>query len=543
VRSDFKITITPNRINIGSKNVEIQEKFTLILGKFKKELITQIQNENLFELLEDFNSIYLQDFVNIFENQNDDYNDLDKGLKLVEFLEDYRKITKSNSELIMDYIRLMNNLISIIEYNNIIRRRESLQEELELSKIKQKSGDIAAKTDLINKLKESISHNNSQLKFFEEDYKNLKNQINQINQTIKDYNQKIQNLNKQKKEYFSNINKITREMSEGGQKGKNNELILDFETKELSKADTIKELQRRAKESQYEIKQIQLKSNETKIRFNEINPRYKILDTDYQKLKKTIKNDRDRLEKLQNELKDIVKKNEDFTLNQIDFNTLEVIRETQEIEDELSTIKNNLINYEKSIEFIDNSNPLNLSILIQQFQEFNTNLTNKQEKYLISIGEDDISECIKNFRKLEMLKNKMEVLINKFLLEINLKCIFNLTIDEKYKSFTINLEYVRSNKEITDFDNLTTPEKVFFLITFFISIKILLKSQNIIFSNLFLPAKYNKRGSVFRTISKAISLFENEKDFKDFNLIFIISSLEMKKPIENLRIINMEEIK
>ncbi len=496
-----------------------------------------------FEVLENFNSIYLQDFVNLFENQNDEFKELDKGLKLVEFLEEYRRITNSNSHIIEDYIKLIENFISIIEYNIKLSRRESLLEELELSKVKQKSGDIAAKTDLINKLKESINSNKSQLKYFEEDYLNLKNQINQINQIKERYNKQIQELNAQKKEYFSEINKITREMSAGIQKGKKDDLSLDFESKEVSQAEKIQNFQKKAQESQYEINQINSKLNEIALKFNEVNPRYKKLDSDHQNLKKVINRDEIRLEKLQHELKYILEKNQDLSIERINFSTLTTIRDTQEIEDEVSTLKNEIEAYENSINFVNSSNPADLSILIQKFHEFNTNLTNKEKDYIISMRNDEIFQCIYNFRKLEALKKKIETFINKFLLDINLKCNFFLTIDETYKSFTLNLQFIRSNKEEVDFDSLTTPEKIFFIITFYLSFKVLLKSPDIIFSNLLLPGEYNKRGSVFRTISKAINIFENEEDLKEFNLIFIISNLDMKKPIDNIIIENIGEIK
>ena len=90
------------------------------------------------------------------------------------------------------------------------------------------------------------------------------------------------------------------------------------------------------------------------------------------------------------------------------------------------------------------------------------------------------------------------------------------------------------------FTELTTPEKVFFLIILCISIQINLNFENIVFSNLILPNEYNKRGSVYRTLRKIIPVFENENSLKSINLVFVISNLEMKKSIENLKIITIE---
>ena len=106
--------------------------------------------------------------------------------------------------------------------------------------------------------------------------------------------------------------------------------------------------------------------------------------------------------------------------------------------------------------------------------------------------------------------------------------------------FYIRSHFTRNNKEQITFDELTTPEKIFFIIICYISIEIQLKNKNIVFSNLFIPSNYNKAGSIFRTIRKILPLFESE-DFAEFNLIFILSNLEMKKEIKNLKIITIQE--
>ena len=94
-------------------------------------------------------------------------------------------------------------------------------------------------------------------------------------------------------------------------------------------------------------------------------------------------------------------------------------------------------------------------------------------------------------------------------------------------------------KKILSFDELTTPEKVFFIIIFSISINILLNVRNVIFSNVFLPTIYNKQGSIFRTIRKIIPVFQKENDLKNINLIVILSNLVMKEQIKNLNVITI----
>ena len=110
--------------------------------------------------------------------------------------------------------------------------------------------------------------------------------------------------------------------------------------------------------------------------------------------------------------------------------------------------------------------------------------------------------------------------------------------DNKNIKFQLNFFQVRK-KTTLSFNELTTPEKVFFVIVFYISIKIMLNFKNIIFSNILLPTTYNKRGSIFRTIRKILPVFEKENNLKNVNLIFILSNLIMKEQIKNLNVITI----
>ena len=67
------------------------------------------------------------------------------------------------------------------------------------------------------------------------------------------------------------------------------------------------------------------------------------------------------------------------------------------------------------------------------------------------------------------------------------------------------------------------------------------KSKYIIFSNLFIPNNYNKRGSIERTLKKIIPLFSTESHLLDIKLIFIIANLDIKSDIKNLKLIKFEE--
>jgi hypothetical protein len=118
----------------------------------------------------------------------------------------------------------------------------------------------------------------------------------------------------------------------------------------------------------------------------------------------------------------------------------------------------------------------------------------------------------------------------KYSLEITIKDNKNLFVQQKF--FQIR------KKTTLNFKELTTPEKIFFLIVLDISLRILF-NKKIIYSNLFLPVIYNKHGSIVRTLRKIIPIFERETELQNFNLIFILSNVEMKEKIKNLEVIKI----
>lgn len=493
-------------------------------------MLSQYQDTSIFEFLEDFNSIFLQDFVNVFENQQNEFTNLDKSLNLLEILSKYRKISMSNSEIIGQYTNIVESLLDTLNYNILNYKKNSLLEEFELSKIKQKSSNLSAKTDLIKKLNDSINNNKVKIQYLEEDYLKHKNRFSQTKETIYAYNERIKELDTAKKDCFSQINRITRDMEKPDMKKKEAEI-------NITNSEKIKELQKQARDHQFEINKIKNQLSETNIKLNKINPKYEKLNSDYQELLKIINNDEDRLETLQIELKENLKNNLDNSDLKIDIEKLRFTKTADEISKELQSIEDKINTLLDSREFLlDSENPLNLSKYHEQFLGINEKLLKKNDKLIISIEGKDYFESFTHFRKVETIKNDIEEILNKFITQINLNCKFQLVINKDYSSFSLVLDFIRANKEKLKFDDLTTPEKIFFVISLYISIKIKLNSKYIIFSNIFLPSQYNKRGSIFRTIDRILPIFEKEIDFKDFYLIFILSNLEMKKPINNLTI-------
>lgn len=329
-------------------------------------------------------------------------------------------------------------------------------------------------------------------------------------------------------------------MSENSQKNKKNNLDLRLNGKNnLSKSEKIRSLQKQAKDCQYKINQIKSKLSESQLKFDEINPKYKNLEKDYNSLLKIIKNDENRLKQIKEELKGEFSNNMQDSFKEFDIKEFEFIKPQQEIEVEIERINSELKRISESNHLLDDKNPKNWLKIIDKLKEIDKTLKTNKDDILIPDKNDEINDSINNFRKIEILNRNLEDLLNKFLIEINLETRFRIIISKDYKDFSLNIEFIRSNKESLNFKELTTPEKIFFVIMFYISIQIHLNFNNIIFSNVFVPNIYNKRGSVFRTIQKMVPIFEKENKLKKFNLVFIISNLELKKPINNVKIIKI----
>ena len=197
-------------LKIGNNKIIIKDRFTLIMGKFKTDSLKQYQTDNIYNKISNFNSLQIENFAELYENQAKKYIDLYKSKNILTFLKEYGKIANLNSNLILQFTTLIQSLISSLNYNVLLKKKEILLNELELSKLRNESSVILAKTDLLNKINESIIHNKKKLKFREEDFLFLKIKRDQYVNSINNYNLKIKDLTNKKKENFTQINKITR---------------------------------------------------------------------------------------------------------------------------------------------------------------------------------------------------------------------------------------------------------------------------------------------------------------------------------------------
>jgi len=447
---------------------------------------------------------------------------------------------EKNIEIISQYYEFIQSMILIFKLNTLIKNKEQLSKELEITERFKQPSDIKAITNLLQKLNESMDGNKKKLKYLEEDYFQRKNQYDQFAKQKEDFMSRIQALTKIKKGCFSQINIITREMSGNliNQKEKS-EGIVEIDNN-LTNAQKIKALQKKAKEAQIEIKELNSKLGEVNLRYEEFNPLYQTYKQDYNNLIEIIKNDANKIEDLQFKLREEIKESEKDTYQIYDKMDLKSIRSKQEIEEAIKNTTSELKSILIPNNLIDSQNPEDLSLMIKKLNHINNTVSALEKDGRLNMGESELEEIFKSFQKLEMVISDLEHLVNIFSAKINLKSHFQVLLSDNNKNFYVQSSFTRNNKEQLTFDELTTPEKIFFIIICYISIEIQLKNNNIIFSNLFIPSNYNKAGSIYRTIRKILPLFESD-DFVEFNLIFLLSNLEMKKEIKNLKVITILE--
>ncbi len=503
-------------------------------------MVKNLKNEVFSEILENLDLIPLKKFMGIYLERLDNSSNLERGLALISLLNEFHDLMKKNIEIVSQYSEVLESVISLLRFNSFLKEKENFLKELEITEEYKKSSDNAAISDLLKKLNKAINDNKKKLKYLEEDYSQRKNQIDQINKTIKNYELKVKDLTKQKKEFFSQINKITREMSGSPIKEKEESNLFPEIDDSLTNAQKIKAFQKKAKDVQSEINELNLKIGETKLKFNEFNPLYEIYKRDYEKLKDMIKTDEQRVEDLQVELKDNIMENKNGSHKNFNGIDLKSVRSKQDIEDDIKKTDEELKIISIPEDLYDLQNPEDLSRIKEKLNDIVNNLKIHKSEIKIEKNEGQIRETFESFQRLEIIIDELESLINKFLQEINLRSNFRIHLSNDNKSFFIKIGFIRNNREKITFNELTTPEKIFFIIIYYISIELQVKNDNIIFSNLFIPSIYNKAGSIFRTIRKILPLFENEEDLTNFNLIFILSNLEMKKEIKNLKIITIQ---
>jgi hypothetical protein len=528
-------------LKIGNQEIEIDSRFTLIQGKFKKNLLDEEQLKNFLKIIKTMDLIPVELITEIFEGKSTDYVGLHKSISILHYISNSKTIVDSNLKEFSNFSKKVEIFSQIIDYNYLLNKKESLTKEMEISRLSSQSSELSAIKDLISKLIFSIEKNKQKLRYFEEDVQNTKNQVLLLTKNIENITKKIDELTQHKKDCFNQINRITRSLEEDQDKT-NSESIkklgIDIN---LTNSEKIRALQKKAKDAQFEVSQLNSALNEAKNNYEKIKPEFESYMNDYQNIIQEIQKDKFKLDELNKEFKQKVINNNNYEIKQINQKEMQSIRPISTIEDEYNIVSEEIEHISFPEDFYNTEKPMKLDTIMNSFKEINHKIINNMKKYIIPSDEANVNEIMESLRKLDYLLNKLEYNFNSFLRLLNMESRFNLAISNNDEKLYIKINFYRKNKELISWNDFTTPEKIFSVIGIFISLKILLLSNSIIFSNLFLPANYNKRGSIFRTINKILPLFESNKNLSDINLIFVLSNLEMKNEIKNLKVLTIQE--
>ncbi|HUW90806.1 MAG TPA: hypothetical protein VMV43_09830 [Candidatus Nanopelagicaceae bacterium] len=535
--------INKNRteIKIGDNKIFIEDRYTLVQGKFNLNQFHEYYNDVYLQIQENLDLIPVEKFIKIISNEPNNLFGLSNFTKILDLLFDYSKVVENNLEIYLRFNKNIEILYTLLKLIYFSAKKKILSRELELSKIRKSSSDILATADLMKSLTESINNNKVKLSYIKEDYFQRKNQIDKIKNDLTTYETLIQEQSHIKKNCFDQINKITRKLE--GSKTENEDdsfLRLGIDTN-LTNSEKIRALQKKAKDTQYEINKIRLRSKQSQAEFEELSPNYEIYRNDYEEILKTINEDEERLRQVHKNYEKELRENKEIQFGETEDLLSRSIRPSLEIEQEIIKVESELDNLSFPNNLKKENPPSNIPIMIEKFKEIDATLRNNDEEIKISVKEEEIEEVFEHLRIFENKIKDIEDVMNKFLKEIQLQVQFNLVTNQMNTAFLIKTNFTRKYKIKVNFENLTTPEKIFFIISFFISFKVLLNSNNIIFSNLFVLPVYNKGGSIYRTIRKILPLFESDENLSNVSIILLMSNLELKKDIENLKIIKVNE--
>ncbi|MFX1496833.1 MAG: hypothetical protein ACFFBH_04860 [Promethearchaeota archaeon] len=535
--SDFIIQKDHFAINVGSKAIKIEDKFTLIKGKFKIDSIEQYKINNFAELCNHLEIIPLEIILNTL-NGIKKKNELEKTSRLLKILNNQNKVINKNFEIVSQYIHILELLLLNLELNTLERKKETLNNEFEIAKTYKSSRDLYAFSDLLKKIRKSIEDNRKKASYLEKDYYIQKNQIDQIENNINDYNLKINELESEKKMYFSQINQISR-LTENVSGNKEALKGLGIGVN-LPNSEKIRILQLKAKELSYSIKQLKSQKEDLIRKLNAIYPKYEIYKNDYEKILFNIEQDDKKAKELQSELKDKLIEHDD-NLKHGDLVNVNILRPLRQINDDIKKVDSQLNEILKSKMSIEDEKDQDLLSLKEKLKNISDTISKKGGTLTINNNKKAFLEALHSYRKFESTLNEIERIVNYFLPEIKLTSHFKITINELATEFFISTSFTKNDNVEYKFKELTTPERVYFIITLYLSICIVLKEKYIIFSNLFIPSDYNKTGSILRTFRKIIPIFKRIDFLSNFNLILILSNIEIKKEIEYVKIFEIKE--
>jgi len=526
------------QITIGTRKYLLQDRLTLIIGKIKDDDIISIKDENLVELITNLDPIPVE---NLIKNLDSFYPMIKESINLLKYLKNYLKSIDLNTDLLSNLINLTHKIIKLFQIITLNNEKSRLNKELEIAKTFKQSSEIKAISDLLEKLNKSLIENKTKLSYLAQDYQKKKNQIDNVNKDIQKNNDILQNLTNKKKMCFSYINKITRNMDISSKLITNEEelnSLLDLDS-EMTNAEKIRLLQIKAREIQYEINKLKLNLDEISQIHDDLFPQFKIITQDYDKLVHLIKEDENKAKIKENELKKALTSLDVSLSEQVQKIDFKSIKTPSQIELALSDLELRMETILTSETYVNDDSIINFEALTDELGKLINFLNKNKNKMTISDADQKFDKMFEGYFILESHVTKLEETLNLLLNEINLRINLEISITEDYKKLLIHPQFTRTKNDNLPFNDLTTPEKIYFIIILQIAIKMLQRSKTIIISNAFIPDTYNKRGSIFRTIRKLIQLFERNSTFNDYTIVFIISNLELKNQINNIKIIKI----
>ena len=65
---NLPITLNNFKLIVGTKEILIEDRFTLVLGKFKKDALNLYKNQDFLEIIDNLELIPVKKFINVFQN-------------------------------------------------------------------------------------------------------------------------------------------------------------------------------------------------------------------------------------------------------------------------------------------------------------------------------------------------------------------------------------------------------------------------------------------------------------------------------------------
>ena len=195
------LLINKNRteINIGENKIFIEDRYTLVQGKFKLNQFHDYYNDDYLQIQENLDLIPVEKFIKVMLNESNSLFGLINFTKILDILSGYSTIVENNIEIYLKFSKNVEILYTLYKLIYFSSKKKILYRELELSKIRKSSSDILATADLMKSLTESINNNKVKLAYIKEDYFQRKNQIDKIKEDLTTYETLIQEQSQKKK--------------------------------------------------------------------------------------------------------------------------------------------------------------------------------------------------------------------------------------------------------------------------------------------------------------------------------------------------------